>query len=73
MAFDCNDGCCGWLCCSIFNGFCGGLLMTVVVVVVFFWIFVLRWVVAATMVEDGCCEFLWEKFYFILVSYVLLF
>ena len=47
--------------------------MIVVVVVVFFWIFVLRWVVAATMVEDGCCEFLWEKFYFILVSYVLLF
>ena len=56
-----------------FNGFCGELLMMVVVVVVgvvvLFWVFVLRGVVAATMVMVvGCCEFLWGKFYFILVS-----
>ena len=47
--------------------------MTVVVVVVLFWVFVLRWVVVATVVVVGCCEFLWEKFYFILISCVLLF
>ena len=31
--------CCASGCCSIFNGFCGGLLMTVVVVVVLFLVF----------------------------------
>ena len=28
--------CCANGCCSVFNGFCGGLLMTVVMVVVLF-------------------------------------
>ena len=31
--------CCANGCCSVFNGFCGGLLMTVVVVVVLFSVF----------------------------------
>ena len=31
--------CCASECCFVFNGFCGGLLMTVVVVVVLFSIF----------------------------------
>ena len=31
--------CCASGCCSVFNGFCGGLLMTVVVVVVLFSVF----------------------------------
>ena len=31
--------CCASGCCSVFNGFCGGLLMTVVVVVVLFLVF----------------------------------
>ena len=31
--------------------------------------FVLRWVVVTTVVVVvGCCEFLWGKFYFILIS-----
>ena len=31
--------CCASGCCSVFNGFCGGLLMTMIVVVVLFLVF----------------------------------
>ena len=40
----------GFLCFLGFNGFCGGLLMTMVVVVVLFSVFVLQWIMVATMV-----------------------
>ena len=39
-----------FLCFLGFNGFCGGLLMTMVVVVVLFSVFVLQWIMVATMV-----------------------